>query len=86
MALWRTVRVHDTCAVRIHRLRVLCRDADESRAHLRLHTRLDAANAGARAAAVLPVSVDRGRQAAQEFLDQNAAGTLTEALQSDQRS
>lgn len=39
---------------------------------------LDAANAGARAAAVLPVSVDRGRQAAQEFLDQNAAGTLTD--------
>lgn len=38
---------------------------------------LDAANAGARAAAVLPVSADRGRQAAQEFLDQNAAGTLT---------
>ena len=39
---------------------------------------LDAANAGARAAAVLPVSTDRGRQAAQEFLDQNAAGTLTD--------
>ena len=38
---------------------------------------LDAANAGARAAAVLPVSADRGRQAAQEFLDQNAAGTLS---------
>ena len=39
---------------------------------------LDAANAGARAAAVLPVSADRGRLAAQEFLDQNAAGTLTD--------
>ena len=39
--------MHDTGAVRLHRLRVLCRDADESRAHLRLHTRLDAANAGA---------------------------------------
>ena len=38
---------------------------------------LDAANAGARAAAVLPVSADRGRQAAQDFLDQNAAGTLS---------
>ncbi len=38
---------------------------------------LDAANAGARAAAVLPVSADRGRQAAQEFLDQTAAGTLS---------
>ena len=40
--LWRTVRVHDTGAVRIDRLRVLCRDADETRAHLRLHARLDA--------------------------------------------
>jgi hypothetical protein len=39
---------------------------------------LDAANAGARAAAVLPVSPDRGRQAAQEFLTQNANGTLTD--------
>ena len=39
---------------------------------------LDAANAGARAAAVLPVSADRGRLAAQEFLDQNAAGTLSD--------
>lgn len=38
---------------------------------------LDAANAGARAAAVLPVSVDRGRAAAQTFLDKNAAGTLS---------
>ena len=38
---------------------------------------LDAANAGARAAAVLPVSADRGRQAAQDFLDQNAASTLS---------
>ena len=38
---------------------------------------LDAANAAARAAAVLPVSADRGRQAAQEFLDENAAGTLS---------
>jgi hypothetical protein len=39
---------------------------------------LDAANAGARAAAVLPVSADRGRLAAQQFLDQNAVGTLTD--------
>ena len=38
---------------------------------------LDAANAGARAAAVLPVSLDRGRQAAQHFLDHDADGTLT---------
>jgi beta-mannosidase len=43
--LWRTVRVHDTGAVRIDRLRVLCRDADETRAHLRLRARLDAAAA-----------------------------------------
>ena len=39
--LWRTVRVHDTGAGALDRLRVLCRDADESRAHLRLHARLD---------------------------------------------
>ncbi len=44
--LWRTVRLHETGPVRIDRLRVLCRDADESRAHLRLHARLDAAGAG----------------------------------------
>ena len=37
--LWRTVRIHDTGPVRIDRLRVLCRDADETRAHLRLHAR-----------------------------------------------
>jgi beta-mannosidase len=43
--LWRTVRVHDTGPVRIDRLRVLCRDADEARAHLRLHARLDAVSA-----------------------------------------
>ena len=40
--LWRTVRVHDTGPVRIDRLRVLCRDANDARAHLRLHARLDA--------------------------------------------
>jgi beta-mannosidase len=39
--LWRSVRIHDTGPVRIDRLRVLCRDADETRAHLRLHARLD---------------------------------------------
>lgn len=39
--LWRRVLVYDTGAVRIDRLRVLCRDADETRAHLRLHARLD---------------------------------------------
>jgi beta-mannosidase len=44
--LWRTVRIHDTGPVRIDRLRVLCRDADETRAHLRLHARLDSLRAG----------------------------------------
>jgi beta-mannosidase len=39
--LWRTVRVHDTGPVRIDRFRVLCRDADETRAHLLLSARLD---------------------------------------------
>jgi beta-mannosidase len=39
--IWRDVRVVDTGPVRIDRLRVLCRDADEARAHLLLHTRLD---------------------------------------------
>ena len=38
----------------------------------------DAANVGARAASVLPVSADRGRQAVQRFLDTSAAGTLTD--------
>jgi len=40
--LWRSVHVHDTGAVRIDRLRVLCRDANDARAHVRLHARLDA--------------------------------------------
>ena len=39
--LWRPVRLQTTGAVRIDRLRVLCRDVDETRAHLRLHARLD---------------------------------------------
>ena len=39
--LWRPVRVYDTGPVKLDRLRVLCRDADETRAHLRLHARLD---------------------------------------------
>lgn len=39
--LWRTVRVHDTGPARIERCRVLCRDADESRAHLLIHLDLD---------------------------------------------
>lgn len=37
---------------------------------------LSAANAGARAAAVLPVSADRGRQAALDFLDEKGSDTL----------
>ena len=40
--LWRPVNVHETGPVRIDRLRVLCRDANDVRAHLRLHARLDA--------------------------------------------
>lgn len=40
--LWRPVTVHETGPVRIDRLRVLCRDANDTRAHLRLHARLDA--------------------------------------------
>ena len=40
--LWRPVHVIETGAVRIDRLRVLCRDANDARAHLRLHARLDA--------------------------------------------
>jgi beta-mannosidase len=44
--LWRSVHVHETGAVRIDRLQVLCRDADDSRAHLRLRARLDSSIAG----------------------------------------
>jgi beta-mannosidase len=40
--LWRPVVIDDTGPVRIDRLRVLCRDANDARAHLRLHARLDA--------------------------------------------
>lgn len=39
--LWRTVRLETTGPVRIDAWRVLCRDANETRAHLRLHARLD---------------------------------------------
>ncbi|NQY55731.1 MAG: hypothetical protein HRT86_04455 [Ilumatobacteraceae bacterium] len=39
--LWRPVVVYDTGPVRIDRLRVLCRDADDRRAHLRLLARVD---------------------------------------------
>jgi beta-mannosidase len=41
--LWRPVHLHDTGSVRVDRLRVLCRDADDRRAHLRLAVRLDSA-------------------------------------------
>ena len=40
--LWRPVRIEESGPVRIDRLRVLCRDANDARAHLRLHARLDA--------------------------------------------
>ena len=39
--IWRPVCLYDTGPVRIDRLRVLCRDADTRRAHLRIATRLD---------------------------------------------
>jgi beta-mannosidase len=39
--LWRPVHVYDTGPVRIDRVRVLCRDADSRRAHLRISARLD---------------------------------------------
>jgi len=39
--LWAPVHIEETGAVRIDRLRVLCRDANDSRAHLRVHARLD---------------------------------------------
>jgi len=39
--LWRPVHVDVTGAVRIDRCRVLCRDANATRAHLRITTRLD---------------------------------------------
>lgn len=39
--LWRPIYVYDTGPVRIERFRVLCRDADETRAHLLLGASLD---------------------------------------------
>jgi beta-mannosidase len=39
--IWRPIHLHDTGPVRVDRLRVLCRDADDRRAHLRLAVRLD---------------------------------------------
>jgi beta-mannosidase len=39
--LWRPVTIGTTGPIRIDRCRVLCRDANDSRAHLRLATRLD---------------------------------------------
>ncbi|MEM9514739.1 MAG: hypothetical protein AAGA42_07745, partial [Actinomycetota bacterium] len=39
--LWRPVVMHETGPVRIDRLRVICRDADHRRAHLRLVARVD---------------------------------------------
>ena len=45
--LWRPLRMFDTGAVRIDRFRVLCRDADEVRAHLLLAAQLDSDEARA---------------------------------------
>lgn len=41
--LWRSVRMYDTGPVRVDRLRVLCRDADVRRAHVRFNAQLDSA-------------------------------------------
>jgi beta-mannosidase len=43
--LWRPVHVYDTGPVRVDRFRILCRDADETRAHLVLGARLDSDHA-----------------------------------------
>lgn len=45
--LWRPLRMFETGAVRIDRFRVLCRDADEVRAHLLLAAQLDSDEARA---------------------------------------
>lgn len=39
--LWRPVRIESSGPARIDRLRVLCRDANDARAHVRLHARID---------------------------------------------
>ena len=39
--IWRSVRIESTGPVRIDALRILCRDANEARANVRLHARLD---------------------------------------------
>jgi beta-mannosidase len=39
--LWRPVLLYDTGPAKLDRLRVLCRDADESRAHVRLYASID---------------------------------------------
>lgn len=39
--LWRSVRIESSGPARIDRLRVVCRDANDARAHLRLHARID---------------------------------------------
>lgn len=39
--IWRTVHLYDTGPARIDRLRVLCRDADEARAHVLLRASVD---------------------------------------------
>ena len=53
--IWRPVHVYDTGPVRIDRFRVLCRDADETRAHVLLSARLDS---DGRAAVTLRTLVD----------------------------
>ncbi|WP_133870119.1 glycoside hydrolase family 2 protein [Ilumatobacter fluminis] len=45
--LWRPVHVYDTGPVRVDRFRVVCRDADQIRAHVLLQARLDSDTARA---------------------------------------
>ncbi len=67
--LWRPVCLYDTGPVHIDRLRVLCRDADARRAHLRIATRIDSDRSDTRDDAHLrrrrhgrrTTAVDRGR-------------------------
>jgi len=62
--LWRPVQVIDTGPVRIDRLRVVCRDANDARAHLRLHARLDSDTSRT---VVVRTSIDGEPMAEQSF-------------------
>jgi beta-mannosidase len=53
--LWRPVRMYETGSIRFDRFRVLCRDADDRRAHLRVAARLDSDR---QTAATIVTSID----------------------------